>query len=203
MEYTTGCAVKHLGPDFVLQCIPLKTSPDSINLDRSWLLPVFKDKIQNSTLEYFVKDILELASLCRNKSKTASTANDAVNAHTYELLCAQFWALLPNFCNNPSDVKASFKSLARILGTVLKDNPDFRPSVMQGLRKLVNTSVESGRQEDIEEMARFAKNFLPLLLNVYMTPVKGSSAEGQRLAALETIQVSASKIAFYVHIYFY
>ena len=70
----------------------------------------------------------------------------------------------------------------------LKDNPDFRPSVMQGLRKLINTRRDY--EDEIHEIARFAKNFIPLLLNIYMTPIKGSSAEGQHLAALETIQVN-------------
>lgn len=187
MEYSTGCAVKFLGPKFVLQCIPLKNAPDSIDLDRSWLLPIFKDKIQNSTIKYFSDEILSMASLCRNKSKAATSSGDLANAHTYELLCGQLWSLLPNFCNNPSDVKENFKNIARTLGTVMKENGDFRPSVMQGLRKLINTRNES--EEDIAEIGRFAKNFLPLLLNVYMTQVKGTFAEGQRLAALETIQV--------------
>lgn len=188
MEYATGCATKALGPQFVLHCIPLKNSSSSINLDRSWLLPVFKEKIQNSTLQYFSGDILSLASLCRNLSKSASSSGDQVNAHTYELMCGQLWSLLPNFCNNPSDIKDNFKNVARVLGTVLKDNPDFRPSVMQGLRKLINTRRDY--EDEINEIARFAKNFLPLLLNIYMTPIKGSSAEGQHLAALETIQVN-------------
>ncbi|CAK1541827.1 unnamed protein product [Leptosia nina] len=184
-EYATGCAIKSLGPEFVLKIIPLRTG-ESINLDRSWLLPVLKEKITHSTLKFFATEILEMATFCRRKSRELSEANDTAGSHTYDLLCNQLWALLPSFCNNPKDI-SNFKIMARVLGTVLKDNPEFRSPVMAGLRKLI-ASCE-GNEKDEAELARYAKNYVPILLNIYMTPVKGSTAEGQRLAALETIQV--------------
>ncbi|CAH0758421.1 unnamed protein product [Diatraea saccharalis] len=187
VEHATGCAIKSLGPEFVLKIIPLRDGPDSINIDRSWLLPVLKEKIVNSHLKFFATEVLEMATFCRKKARELSQADDMPGSHTYELLCNQLWALLPSFCNSPKDIKDNFKALARVLGNVLKDNPEFRLSVMQALRKLISCS--SDNEEDTTELARFAKNYLPILLNIYMSPVKGSSAEGQRLAALETIQV--------------
>lgn len=186
VEYATGCAIKSLGPEFVLKVIPLRDDPESINLERSWLLPVMKEKIINSNLKYFATEILEMATFCRKKSRELSTQKDAATSHTYELLCNQLWALFPSFCNQPKDVKDSFKAIARVLGNVLKDNPEFRLSVMQGLRKLISCCND---EADKAELGRFAKNYLPILLNVYMSPAKGSTAEGQRLAVLETIQV--------------
>ncbi|KAJ0173282.1 hypothetical protein K1T71_011458 [Dendrolimus kikuchii] len=185
VEYATGCAIKSLGPEFVLKVIPLRDDPESINLDRSWLLPVMKEKIVNSNLKYFATEILEMATFCRKKSRELSAQKDVATSHTYELLCNQLWALFPSFCNQPKDVKDNFKSIARVLGNVLKDNPEFRLSVMQGLRKLISCCIDEG---DKAELSRFAKNYLPILLNIYMSPVKGSTAEGQRLAVLETIQ---------------
>ncbi|XP_045503791.1 RRP12-like protein [Colias croceus] len=185
-EYATGCAIKSLGPEFVLKIIPIRNG-ETINLDRSWLLPVMKEKITNSNLKYFATDILELATFCRRKSRELAEANDTPGSHTYDLLCNQFWALLPSFCNSPKDIKDSFKVIARVLGSVLKDNPEFRLSVMAALRKLIACSVDS--DGDKAELGRFAKNYVPILLNIYMSPAKGSTAEGQRLAALETIQV--------------
>ncbi|XP_032528017.2 RRP12-like protein [Danaus plexippus] len=185
-EYATGCAVKSLGPEFVLRIIPLKDG-DSINIDRSWLLPVLKEKVTNSNLKFFATEILELATFCRKKSRELSDKNDTTGSHTYDLLCNQFWSLLPSFCNYPKDIKDNFKYLAKVLGNVLKENQEFRLSVMQALRKLI-TCTEND-EEDRKEMARFAKNYVPILLNIYMSPVKGSMAQGQRLAALETIQV--------------
>ncbi|XP_075983543.1 RRP12-like protein [Anticarsia gemmatalis] len=186
VEYATGCAVKALGPEFVLKTIPLRDGPENINIERTWLLPVLKEKIQNSNLKFFATEILEMATFCRKKSRELTQEKNVPLSHTYDLLCNQFWALLPSFCNNPVDVKDNFKSLARVLGSVLKDNPEFRLSVMQALRKLISCSESD---DDKNELGRFAKNYLPILLNIYMSPAKGSSAEGQRLAALETIQV--------------
>ncbi|CAH2093470.1 unnamed protein product [Euphydryas editha] len=185
-EYATGAAVKSLGPEFVLKVIPLRDG-DNINLERSWLLPVLKEKITNSNLKFFATEILELATFCRKKSREFAEKKETALSHTYELLCNQFWSLLPSFCNNPKDIKDNFKILARVLGNVLKDSPEFRLSIMQALRKLIACSEDN--EDDRNELARFAKNYLPILLNIYMTPAKGSSAEGQRLAALETIQV--------------
>ncbi|KPI99063.1 RRP12-like protein [Papilio xuthus] len=185
VEYATGCAVKALGPEFVLTYIPLRDGTD-INLDRSWLLPVLREKIINSNLKYFATEILDMATFCRKKSREYAQNNDNAKAHTYELLCNQFWSLLPSFCNNPKDIKDNFKTIARVLGNVLKDNPEFRLSVMQALRKLITCSNDD---EDQKELGRFAKNYLPILLNIYMTPAKGGEGEGQRLAALETIQI--------------
>ncbi|XP_050552720.1 RRP12-like protein [Spodoptera frugiperda] len=187
VEYATGCAIKSLGPEFVLRIIPLRDGPEKINLERSWLLPVLKEKITHSNLKFFATEILEMATFCRKKSRELTQMKDVPGSHTYELLCNQFWALLPSFCNSPKDIKDNFKSIARVLGSVLKDNPEFRLSVMQALRKLITCSADN--EEDQLELGRFAKNYLPILLNVYMSPAKGSYAEGHRLAALETIQV--------------
>lgn len=191
-EYATGAAVKSLGPEFVLKVIPLRDG-DNINLERSWLLPVLKEKITNSNLKFFATEILEMATFCRKKSREFAENKETALSHTYELLCNQFWSLLPSFCNHPKDIKDNFKILARVLGNVLKDSAEFRLSVMQALRKLIACSEDN--EDDRNELARFAKNYLPILLNIYMTPAKGSSAEGQRLAALETIQVG--KICLY------
>lgn len=197
-EYATGCAIKSLGPEFVLKIIPLRDGVN-INLDRSWLLPVLKEKITNSNLKFFATEILEMATFCRKKCRELAEENNMAASHTYDLLCNQLWALLPSFCNHPKDIKNNFKMVARVMGNVLKDNPEFRLSVMQGLRKLISCAEED---EDKAELARFAKNYLPILLNIYMSPVKGSTAVGQRLAALETIQVLIF-CCFFILYFFY
>lgn len=61
---------------------------------------------------------------------------------------------------------------------------------MASLRRLINASLEKNNQEDIETLAKFSKNYLPILFNLYSTKPHGSDEEGQRLAAFETIKVS-------------
>ena len=45
----------------------------------------------------------------RIKSKALKESKDGIGAHGYELMRSQIWALLPSFCNNPSDIKDSFQ----------------------------------------------------------------------------------------------
>jgi hypothetical protein len=45
----------------------------------------------------------------RKKYKSLTKSNNSIEAHSYELLMLQIWALLPNFCNNAPDVKENFE----------------------------------------------------------------------------------------------
>jgi ribosomal RNA-processing protein 12 len=188
LEHAVGAAIRSMGPETVLSVISLKENGD-LNLDRSWMLPVLKENIKASTIEYFMKGILPLALYCQRRSTQLAEANDGIGAHSSELLYMQLWNLLPCFCNHPTDIKASFKSVAKVLGTAISDRKELRLSVMASLRKLIASAKESENQEDIAEIARFDKNYLPILFNVYTTKPIGSDEEGQRLAALETIKV--------------
>ncbi|XP_049862058.1 RRP12-like protein [Schistocerca gregaria] len=191
LEYAVGKAIRSLGPRTVLSAIPLELVGEERTYDfkRSWLLPVLRDNIQNAELRYFVQFFLPLASRCREKSVECEKQSDMVGAHSYDLLQSQIWALLPGFCNRPSDIKENFKSIARILGTAINERKDLRLSVMASLRKLISGSKEMNNEEDLAELSRFAKNFLPILFNLYTIKAKGSDEEGHRLSAYETIKV--------------
>lgn len=56
----------------------------------------------------------------------------------------QIWTLLPGFCTRPTDVAASFKGLARTLGTAISERPDLRVTVCQALRTLITKGCEAG-----------------------------------------------------------
>lgn len=189
VEYAVGAAVKSMGPEMVLKKIPLRGNEEIIDLKRSWLLPVLKDCTSQASLAYFIESLLPLATMCEKKCAELKAKKDGIGAHSYELLCSQIWALLPSFCNNAIDVKENFKSIARILGMAISARKDLRMSVMASLRKLITRSIEAEKTEDTEELSRFAKNYLPLLFNLYTTKPNGSDEEGQRLAAFDTIKV--------------
>lgn len=61
---------------------------------------------------------------------------------------------------------------------------------MASLRRLITHAKESENTNDLQELTRFDKNYLPILFNVYTTKPIGTDEEGQRLAALDTIKVS-------------
>ncbi|KAJ8929349.1 hypothetical protein NQ314_017977 [Rhamnusium bicolor] len=163
-----------------------------LNIDRSWLLPVLKENIKCSTLEYFVKGILPLALYCHRRSAQLAEANDGIGAHSSELLYLQLWNLLPCFCNHPTDIKDSLKTIAKVLGTAISDKKELRLAIMASLRKLISSAKESHNVDDLEELTRFDKNYLPILFNVYTTKPIGTDEEGQRLAALDTIKLYLS-----------
>ncbi|RZC36936.1 RRP12-like protein [Asbolus verrucosus] len=194
LEHAVGAAIRSMGPETVLNVISLKKENGDLNLDRSWMLPVLKENIKASTIEYFMKGILPLALYCQRRSTQLAEANDGIGAHSSELLYMQLWNLLPCFCNHPTDIKDSFKSVAKVLGTAISDRKELRLSVMASLRKLIASAKESENKEDIAEISRFDKNYLPILFNVYTTKPIGSDEEGHRLAALDTIKKKAYRL---------
>lgn len=80
-----------------------------MQIERSWLLPVLKENVRGSTLEFWAQSILPMTVFCQHRSLELQTNNDGIGAHSYELLYLQLWNLLPSFCNKPTDIKASFK----------------------------------------------------------------------------------------------
>ncbi|KAH0557965.1 RRP12-like protein [Cotesia glomerata] len=192
VEFAVGAAVKAMGPEKVLEVIPLVTSHGIFDLKRSWLLPVLKDCISTAPLSYFKDILIPLATNCEKLSLGLKAKNDGIMSHSYGLLTSQIWSLLPNFCNNPPDIEKSFKEIARILGTILSEKKDLRIFVMTALRRLITRSVENDKKEDIKTLANYSKNYLPLLFSFYTTQPKDTVEEGQRLAAFDTIKAYLS-----------
>lgn len=182
VEYAVGAAVRAMGPDAVLNVLPLQTG-NVINLKRSWLIPLLKDSITSGTISFFTTTLLPIVMLCEQKTKQ-STEEKA-----YELLITQIWSILPSICNDASDVKTNFRSIAKILGVIISDKKDLKLPAMSALRKLITKATQNENTDDIEQLAWFAKNYLPILFNLYTTKPTGTDEEGQRLAAFETIKI--------------
>lgn len=79
----------------------------------------------------------------------------------------------------------------------ISQRKDLRLSAMASLRKLIQKSIENNNQEDIKELAQYAKNYLPVLFNLYTLKPQGSDEEGQRLACYETIKVRNCLIKYF------
>ena len=89
-----------------------------------------------------------------------------------------------NINNPPYCTPQAFKGIAKVMGTVINEQVDLRQEVMLSLRKLVAFSLSD--ESSKHEMARFAKNFLPLFLNLFTSEEIGEKAK-IRLAFLETV----------------
>lgn len=190
IEHSILAAIRSMGPEAVLRVIPLTDDQGNVSMERSWLLPLLREAIVESTLEYFTDHILKLAAQCNKKWHEYKAAGNMPMAHTYELLCCQLWGLFPGFCRKPLDTY-NFRYIAKTLGTVLNENPELRASVLDGLKELMTNTDDDGKNE----LSKYAKNFLPRLFNIYSQKPSGSYENELRHNAMEVIKVSGHLLA--------
>ncbi|KAM4703390.1 RRP12-like protein [Rhinophrynus dorsalis] len=188
LERAVGAAVESMGPEVVLRAIPLQIDGTEASCDfpRSWLVPVIRDYVKNTELGYFTRYFLPLAVNVKKRAGDLSQEGRNLEAKIYETLQWQIWTMLTGFCIKPTDVAASFKGIARTLGMVIKDQPELRLSVCQALRTLISKGCEA--EEDKAEVSRFAKNFLPILFNVYSEQPGPGEGATHRLSVLDTVK---------------
>uniref|UniRef100_A0A8C3WR88 Ribosomal RNA processing 12 homolog n=1 Tax=Catagonus wagneri TaxID=51154 RepID=A0A8C3WR88_9CETA len=188
LDHAVGAAVASMGPQVVLEAVPLEIdgSEETLDFPRSWLLPVIRDHVRETRLGFFTTYFLPLATTLKNKALDLAQAGSTVESKIYDTLQWQIWTLLPGFCTRPTDVATAFKGLARTLGTAISERPDLRVTVCQALRTLITKGCEA--EADRAEVSRFAKNFLPILFNLYGQPLAAGDTPAPRRAVLETIK---------------
>ena len=189
LDFVVGKAIRKMGPQVVLKHIDLQITGEEESLDfpRSWLLPVLRENIQNTELSFFIDYFYPLAESCRLRSHRCLNKDDRKGEKIYSVLEHQIWLLLPGFCNCPTDLTKCFRSLAKTLGEQLNKRKDLRIDIMASLRQLILKNMDN--EENRSELAGFAKNYLPILYNIYTKLPSGSEETGQRLAAYETIKM--------------
>uniref|UniRef100_A0A8B9UI50 Ribosomal RNA processing 12 homolog n=1 Tax=Anas zonorhyncha TaxID=75864 RepID=A0A8B9UI50_9AVES len=188
VDQAVGAAVAAMGPEVLLEAVPLQIDGKEENLDfpRSWLLPVLRDYVQGARLGFFTSYFLPLAATLKSRALEFSQAGKSLESKIYDTLQWQVWSLLPGFCTHPTDVLGAFKGLARTLGMAISERPDLRPTVCQALRTLIHRGCETDAER--AEVGRFAKNFLPILFNVYSQPQEEGSSSTQRRSVLDTVR---------------
>ncbi|KFM06540.1 RRP12-like, partial [Aptenodytes forsteri] len=177
-----------MGPEVLLEAVPLEIDGKEETLDfpRSWLLPVLRDYVQGARLGFFTSYFLPLAATLKSRALEFTQAGKSVEAKIYDTLQWQVWTLLPGFCTHPTDLLGAFKGLARTLGMAISERPDLRPTVCQALRTLIHKGCETDAEQ--AEVGRFAKNFLPILFNVYSQPEEDGGSSAQRRSVLDTVR---------------
>uniref|UniRef100_A0A452VAA1 Ribosomal RNA processing 12 homolog n=1 Tax=Ursus maritimus TaxID=29073 RepID=A0A452VAA1_URSMA len=188
LDQAVGAAVASMGPEVVLEAVPLEIDGSEENLDfpRSWLLPVIRDHVRETRLGFFTTYFLPLATTLKRTWVGWPRGLSCWASLFVTIPPPQIWTLLPGFCTRPTDVAASFKGLARTLGTAISERPDLRVTVCQALRTLITKGCEA--EADRVEVSRFAKNFLPILFNLYGQPVAAGDTPAPRRAVLETVK---------------
>ncbi|XP_062466432.1 RRP12-like protein [Pezoporus occidentalis] len=188
VDQAVGAAVSTMGPEVVLEAVPLDIDGKELTLDfpRSWLLPVLRDYVQGARLGFFTSYFLPLAAALKSRALEFTQAGKSMEAKIYDTLQWQVWTLLPGFCTHPTDVLEAFKGLARTLGMAISERPDLRPTVCQALRTLIHKGCRTDAER--AEVGRFAKNFLPILFNVYSQPEEDGGSNAQHRSVLDTVR---------------
>lgn len=185
LEKAIGSAIGAMGPRIILAAVPLNLirSDDKCEFSRAWMLPLMKDHIQNTELEFFTTYFLPLAAQLSEKGAACSRNGQALEAKVYSTLQQQIWSLLPSFCKHPTDLKESFKNIARILGKALTEKVELQVFILQALRILIS---RTDSDEELAEVGKFGKNYLPILFNLYTSKAEEKAPE--LLSVLETIR---------------
>lgn len=185
VENTILSAIKHVDIDVLLQAIPLTNTNGEISIERSWMLPLLREGLRKSSLMFFHTNIIPLASACLKKWKTLESGGKQNESHVYELLCCQLWGLFPGFCRQPTDCE-KFSLIARTAGTILSDNLYLRAPILDGFKELIPSVIA---ERKVESVAKYAKNYLPILFNLYINKPKGSYENDLRVNILEIIKL--------------
>uniref|UniRef100_UPI00358EC982 RRP12-like protein n=1 Tax=Myxine glutinosa TaxID=7769 RepID=UPI00358EC982 len=122
----------------------------------------------------------------------AETAEKTLEAKIFNTLHLQIWSMLPGFLSAPHDLETAFGALARTLGQALVERQDLQSIICHGLRTAISRCCheESNRLA----LARFSKNFIPILFNLWTedgkadTDLKGHHKDGKDYV-LDTIKM--------------
>ena len=167
---TVGSLVKLIGPQRLLTVFPLSfESGDTVDIPNGWLLPILRDNVSNSELKFFVSDLVPITATLRTRAETLKSENKDLDAKVCFNLEYQIWSLLPSFCKTPSDLLESFKVIAKTIGTLIGQRSEIRNILCSSLISLIETCQTDDQKI---ELGRFAKNFLPVLFNIFLTEPK-------------------------------
>ncbi|GAA5902774.1 hypothetical protein JCM6882_004062 [Rhodosporidiobolus microsporus] len=197
-------AIKVLGPEVVLSYLPLGLSPENSNpaKARAWLLPLLKPAITNTRLAHFRETFVPLSAAFYNKAEEAKAGDRAMEAKVWETLVGQTWALLPGYCEYPTDLTAAFDTeFVSLLANVVYSQPALRPSIFKALQTLLSTTLTlsasssppdllreqfnltpSDGQASLAHLKSLAQTLLSVAFNVY-----GKTSRGEGGYVLETV----------------
>ncbi|CAG0882964.1 unnamed protein product [Darwinula stevensoni] len=188
LDYAVGEAVKSMGPCTVLAALPLKVGNGGwpIDMEKSWLLPVLRESVSGAELGFFQKFFLPLAVECHTLATAAQAQSRMAESKAAALLETQIWSLLPKFCLNPNDLLTAFKEIAKTMGQIICDRTDLSKDVLAALRNLIASTRE--HDEKRAEVARFAKNFLPILFETYTKNSSSTELRDLNATVMRTIE---------------
>uniref|UniRef100_A0A7E4VCP7 NUC173 domain-containing protein n=1 Tax=Panagrellus redivivus TaxID=6233 RepID=A0A7E4VCP7_PANRE len=197
IDAVIASAIRNVGLSRVVGIIELGIDPSAPvmpdDFKRSWMLPLLANNVRDESINYFVNSVIPvLVKLHERLDKLPP-----VTSKLYAVIELQIWGILPNLLTTPTDFVDQFVTLAPMIGSALTQRLDLRLVLLKSLRSALRYAEKEGQ---IEVMKRFAKNYLPILFNIYTaTPTDTAeivSKQGLtnyddravRLSCLETVR---------------
>lgn len=182
IENAIRAAISTMGPEAALTAVPLTDATGNVNITRLWILQALKKAICGSTFDLFYSKILPLANKCHDQWELHQSEGNLAAARTNELFYFQLWDLFPSFCEQPKDIN-KFKTNAKTLGYALKNRVEIRPAIFDGLMKLLENSNDDSKKQ----LSELSKNFLNILINIYIQKPTGSEEHTSHTGAFKLI----------------
>jgi ribosomal RNA-processing protein 12 len=197
-----GAAVSTLGPSQFLDLVPIST--DIANYQQTaWLIGVLRSHVHRAQLRFFSERVLPMA---HNFARLAGSSVAAQDKTRLAQLHDALWGLLVPLCSTrPTDVATSFRGVAKSLGDGLMQK-ELRVNICVSLTALIRNSQRDAAaaaagataaeaQGNLVEVAKFAKNFLPLLFNVFGEATGGGESDAVSLV----VYIGSTGCPFVVH----
>ena len=183
-----GNAIEAMGPDSVLQILPLNLEkPKAGQPGRAWLLPILRDHLQNTNLMHFRSEFVPLSDTMIQRVEANRNSEKTMEIKIFETLIQQIWALLPGYCNLPLDLSTAFdQSFAEKLANMLYEQTEVRVNICKALQMLVESNQEivnieasdqelllkqritkGDAQKNLDHLSSFSGNLLLVLVNIY------------------------------------
>jgi ribosomal RNA-processing protein 12 len=98
-------AISAMGPEAVLELLPLNLLTNSSEPGRVWLLPLMRDSVSNTRLAYFKAELVPLSAKMFQRILDHGDAEKTLEVKIYETIVNQIWATLPGYFDLPIDLQ--------------------------------------------------------------------------------------------------
>ena len=145
-------AVNAMGPRSVLALLPLNLAkPRAGEAGRAWMLPILRDSVSNTSLSHFRSDFVPLSEAMFQRVIDNGPAEKTMEIKIFETLVQQIWALLPGYCDLPTDltevmhIDSSRIPLTRASSLSIRASPSSFPTFSTNRSTYEQTSAERCR----------------------------------------------------------
>ncbi|KAI7740194.1 hypothetical protein M8C21_031108, partial [Ambrosia artemisiifolia] len=155
LQECMGSAVIAMGPEKLLDILPISLVANDQTCSNSWLIPILKEYVAGSSLEFFIENVVPLAGSFQEESQNVKKSVSGEELQAYASGC---WGLLPAFCRYPSDTHKKFQSLERLLIPCIRKDAFMLEDIAIAIQLLVkqNRSFLGAEQCD-DEALKFPK----------------------------------------------